>query len=328
MKIAVVGAGAIGSFVGACLARGGTETHLLARGAHLAAMRRDGLTIVDEHRSWCARLPCTDDPREIGPVDVVILGLKAHAYASAAALLEPLLDSDTAVVPAQNGIPWWYFHKHGGPYNGHRIDAVDPDGVVSTAIPAQRVIGCVVYPAAILAAPGVVQHIEGYRFTIGEPDGTVSERCLTLSQAMVAGGLKCPVDKRIRDQIWVKLMGNAAFNPLSALTGATMAEICRFKPTRELARRMMQEIVDVATSLGCTVPVSIDRRLVGAERVGEHRTSMLQDLAAGRQLELDALGGAVLELAQLTGVEVPNLTAIHAAVSLLANRHRLIPDHG
>jgi 2-dehydropantoate 2-reductase len=317
MRIAVLGAGAIGSFVGACLARGGSETHLVARGPHMAAIRRDGVQVVTAAETWSVRVPCTDDPRDIGPVDCVILALKAYAYSSAGALLKPLLAADTAVVPAQNGIPWWYFHEHGGPHEGRRIECVDPGGAVSAAIAPERVIGCVVYPAAVLEAPGVVRHIEGRRFAIGEPSGALTERCRSLSQAMTNGGLKCPIEPRLREQIWVKLMGNAAFNPLSAVTGATMAEICRFPPTRTLAAQLMQEVVAVATSLGCDVPVSIERRLGGAERVGDHRTSTLQDLEAGKRLELEALLGAVLELAEITGIEVPHLREIHAIVSLL-----------
>jgi 2-dehydropantoate 2-reductase len=318
MRIAVVGAGAIGAFVGACLARGGTETHLLARGPHLAAMRRDGVQVLADAETWSVRVACTDDPRDIGPVDCVILGLKAYAYAGAGELLRPLLAAQTAVVPAQNGIPWWYFHEHGGPYDGRRIESVDPAGAVSAAIGPERVIGCVVYPAVVLEAPGVIRHIEGRRFAIGEPSGAVTERCRSLSQAMTAGGLRCPIEARLREQIWVKLMGNAAFNPLSALTGATMAEICQFQPTRALAAAVMEEVVAVATSVDCDVPVSIERRLAGAERVGGHRTSTLQDLQAGRRLELEALLGAVMELAELTGIEVPRLREIYAVVSLLA----------
>jgi 2-dehydropantoate 2-reductase len=318
MKIAIVGAGAIGSLIGACLARGGTETHLLARGAHLAAMQRDGVRVVSEKESWCERLPCTDDPNSIGPVDIAILGVKANAYASVGHLLAPLLTASTAVVPAQNGIPWWYFFRNGGRFDGRRIESVDPDGAVSATIPGERVIGCVVYPAAILEAPGVVRHLEGRRVAIGEPDGTISHRCERLSAALVSGGLRCPVDQHLREQIWVKLMGNAAFNPLSALTGASMAEICAFQPTRELVVSLMEEVVAVADSHGCVLPVSVDRRLAGAERVGEHRTSMLQDLDAGKPLELDALVGAVIELAALTGVDVPHLRAVYASTSLLA----------
>jgi 2-dehydropantoate 2-reductase len=320
MKVAVIGAGAIGGLMGAALARAGTDTHLIARGAHLEAMRQNGLRIVTDQSSWCVRVPSTDDPEDIGPVDYVILGVKSYLYASIADLLEPLLDEHTAVMPAQNGIPWWYFYKHGGPYDGRRIESVDPGGSVSAVLAPQRVIGCVVYPAAVLTAPGVIHHVEGRRFAIGEPDGTESDRCRSFARALSAGGMKCTIDARIRGQIWVKLMGNATFNPISVLTSATMAEICRFPLTRDLAAAMMREAVAVATQLGCDVPVSIERRLAGAERVGEHRTSMLQDLHAGRRMEIEALHGAVVELADLTGVAVPRLRTAYATVSLLARQ--------
>ena len=320
MKVAVLGAGAIGALVGACLARGGTDTYLIARGANLEAIQRRGVRVRDRDKTWSVEVPATDDSSDIGPVDCVILGLKAYDYADAGPLLAPLLAAHTSVVPAQNGIPWWYFHDHGGPYDGRRIESVDPAGAVSAVIDPARVIGCVVYPAAVLEAPGVVHHVEGRRFAIGEPSGQLSERCELLSQAMAAGGLKCPIDPNIRQQIWVKLMGNAALNPLSVLTGATMSELCRFEPTRAVAGAIMQEVIDVATALSCEVPVSIERRLGGAERVGEHRTSMLQDLEAGHRLELDALIGAIVELADLTDVPAPRLHTVHATVSLLAKR--------
>ena len=318
MRVAVLGAGAIGAFVGACLQRGGTETHLIARGENLEAIRRHGVTVRDAERTWSIEVPATDDPRQIGVVDCVILGLKAYSYADAGGLLAPLLANSTSVVPAQNGVPWWYFHRHGGSYDGRRIETVDPGGAVSAVIAPERVIGCVVYPAAVLESPGVVHHVEGRRFAIGEPSGEETERCLALSAAMGAGGLRCPIDRHIREQIWIKLMGNAVFNPLSVLTKATMSEICRFPPTRELAAAVMEEVVSVANALGCEVPVSIERRLAGAERVGEHRTSMLQDLEAGKRLELDAMLGAIIELADLTSVAVPRLRTVHASVSLLA----------
>jgi 2-dehydropantoate 2-reductase len=320
VRVAVIGAGAIGGLMGAALARAGCDTHLVARGEHLEAMRQNGLRIVTDGESWSVRVPCTDDPRDIGPADFVILGVKSYAYAGIGDLLEPLLHEHTALVPAQNGIPWWYFYKHGGPYDGRRIESVDPGGAVSALMPPRRVIGCVVYPAAVVTEPGVIHHVEGRRFAVGEPDGSKSVRCERFAAALNAGGMKCSISDRIRDQIWVKLMGNATFNPLSALTRATMAEICRFPPTRELAAEMMRETVAIATRLGCEVPVSIERRLAGAERVGEHRTSMLQDLEAGRRMEIEALVGAVVELADLTGVQSPRLRTVHAAVALLASR--------
>jgi 2-dehydropantoate 2-reductase len=318
MKIAVVGAGAIGAYVGAALARGGADVHLVARGANLEAMRRSGIRVHSPRGDFTAHPPATDDPREIGPVDVVFLGLKANSYATAGPLLEPLMHEKTAVVAAQNGIPWWYFHGLGGQLGGRQIEAVDPGGAVSRVISPQRAIGCVVYAGTELEAPGVVRHLEGTRFTIGEPDATLSERCKRFSVAMTAGGLKCPVETtELRNEVWVKLMGNVAFNPLSAVTRATIAGICRHQPTR-LVETMMRETLDVAHAVGARPSVSVERRLAGGEKVGEHRTSTLQDLEAGKPLELAAIIDAVVELADITGVEVPSLRAISAATGLLA----------
>jgi 2-dehydropantoate 2-reductase len=322
MRIAVVGAGAIGAFVGACVARGGTETHLVARGEHLAAMRTRGVRVTGPEGDFRVEVHATDDPREIGTVDVIFLGLKAYSYAGAGRLLKPLMGPQTGVIAAQNGIPWWYFHGHGGPLDGRRLESVDPGGAVSATIPAERAIGCVVYPATELAAPGVVRHIEGNRISIGEPDRTDSERCRRVCEAMTAGGLKCRVSKDLRGEIWVKLLGNATFNPLSALTGATMAELCAFAPTRELLAEMMGEVAAVAEAVGYPPRISIERRLEGAESVGEHKTSMLQDLEAGKRLELDVLVGAVLEIGAMVGVDLPRLRAVHAATALLDRGRR------
>jgi 2-dehydropantoate 2-reductase len=318
MRMAVLGAGAIGAYVGASLARGGTEVHLIARGDNLEAMRRNGVKVRSPRGDFEAHPPATDDAREIGPVDFVFLGLKANSYETCGPLLEPLLHEETAVVAGQNGIPWWYFHALEGPYEGRRIEAVDPGGAVSRVIPPERAIGCVSYPGTELAEPGVVNHLEGTRFTIGEPNGSVSERCRQFSEAMIAGGLKCPIEERIRDEIWVKLMGNVAFNPLSALTRATLAAMCRHQPTRALVAAMMREALEVAQAVGARPSVSVERRLAGAERVGEHKPSTLQDLEAGKPLELAAIIDSVVELADLTGVPAPSLRAVGAASGLLA----------
>ena len=319
MRIAVLGAGAIGGYVAAALARGGADVHVIARGPNLEAIRREGIRVHSARGDFAASPPATDDPSEIGPVDVVFLGLKANGYAAAGPLLEPLMDEHTAVVAAQNGIPWWYFHGLDGPFAGRRIEAVDPDGAVTRAIPPERAVGCVVFAGTELEAPGVVRHREGTRFTIGEPDGSLSERCTRFSEAMIAGGLKCPVETtELRNEIWVKLMGNVAFNPLSVLTSATMGDMCRSKPTRRLVAAMMQETLDVAQALGAQPSISIERRLAGAEKAGEHRTSMLQDLEAGKPLELAAIIDAVVELAELTGVDAPCVRAIAAASGLRA----------
>ena len=318
MRVAVLGAGAIGAYVGAALARGGTEVHLIARGANLEAMRNNGVKVRSPRGDFEAHPPATDDSREIGPVDFVFLGLKAHSYATCGPLLEPLLHEETAVVAAQNGIPWWYFHRLEGPYEGRRIEAVDPGGAVSTVIPPDRAIGCVAWPGTTLAEPGVVEHLEGTRFSIGEPDASISARCEQFSEAMVAGGLKCPVEERLRDDIWVKLMGNVAFNPLSILTRATLAAMCGYEPTRDLVAKIMGESLEIARAVGAEPAISIEKRLEGAEGVGEHKPSTLQDLEADKPLELAALIDAVVELADLTDVEAPSLRAVAAASGLLA----------
>lgn len=317
MKVAVLGAGAIGAYVGAALHRVGADVHLVARGPHLAAMRQHGVRVLSPRGDFTAHAHATDDPAEIGPVDYVFLGLKANSYAACGPLIEPLLHNSTAVVAAQNGIPWWYFHGLPGEHAGRRLESVDPGGAVSAILPPERAIGCVVYAATEIAAPGVIRHLEGTRFSIGEPDRSVSRRCLEFSEAMRAGGLKCPVEQDLRDDIWIKLLGNISFNPISALSRATMAEICGHGDARALVAAMMRETLDVAARLGSRPEISIERRLAGAERVGHHKTSTLQDLERGKPLELDVLLAAVVELADLTGTPVPTLRTIHAVADLL-----------
>jgi 2-dehydropantoate 2-reductase len=281
-------------------------------------MRSRGVRVLSPRGDFEAHPNATDDPAEVGPVDYVFLGLKAHSYPTCGPLVEPLLGPDTAVIAAQNGIPWWYFHELKGPYQGRRIEAVDPGGATSAVLSPERAIGCVVYPATVIESPGVIRHLEGTRFSIGEPSGEISARCTALSDAMIAGGLKCPVEPDLRDDIWIKLMGNVAFNPISALTRATMVEICQHPGTRQLVVQIMEETLEIAEQLGSNPDISIDKRLRGAENVGEHKTSMLQDLEAGKQLELDAIVTAVVELADITGVEAPTLRAVHAATHLLS----------
>ncbi|MFF2655598.1 2-dehydropantoate 2-reductase [Streptomyces sp. NPDC058045] len=318
MKVAVLGAGAIGAYVGASLHRGGVEVHLIARNEHLRAMQANGVQVNSARGDFHATPNATDDPTEVGPVDYVFLGLKAHSYPSCEPLIKPLLGEHTAIVAGQNGIPWWYFHRLAGPYEGRRVNAVDPDGATTAVLAPERAIGCVVYPATVVESPGVIRHLEGTRFSLGEPSGEISERCTKLSDAMIAGGLKAPVEANLRDDIWIKLMGNVAFNPLSALTRATMAEICQNPPTRHLVAQMMEETLDIAARVGSTPDISIEKRLRGAENVGHHKTSMLQDLEAGKELELDAVVTAVVEIADIAGAEAPTLRAIHAATGLLA----------
>jgi 2-dehydropantoate 2-reductase len=317
MRVAVLGAGAIGAYVGASLCRAGVEVHLVARGPHLAALRGKGVQVLSPRGDFTAHPNATDRPEEIGPVDHVFLGLKANAYAAAGPLVEPLLGPHTTVIGAQNGIPWWYFYGLPGPYQGRRIESVDPGGAVTKVLPLHRAVGCVVYPATVIESPGVVRHLEGTRFSIGEPDRTISTRCTEFAAAMIAGGLKCPVEEDLRNDIWIKLMGNISFNPLSALTRATMAGICRHQGTKALVATMMEETIEVARLVGAQPNVSIERRLAGAERTGEHKTSTLQDLERGRPMELDVLLTAVVELADMVGAEVPTLRAIAAVADLL-----------
>ena len=317
MRVAVLGAGAIGAYVGASLCRAGVEVHLVARGPHLAALRAHGVQVLSPRGDFQAHPYATDDPGEIGPVDHVFLGLKAHAYAAAGPMVEPLFAEHTTVIAAQNGIPWWYFHQLKGPYEGRRVESVDPGGAVTRALPLHRAVGCVVYPATVIESPGVVRHLEGTRFSIGEPDGSVSDRCIEFADAMIAGGLKCPVEPDLRNDIWIKLMGNIAFNPISALTRATMAGICRHPGTRALVSDLMEETLEVAQLVGARPTVSVERRLAGAERTGEHKTSTLQDLEKGRPMELDVLLTAVVELADMVGAPVPTLRSVAALADLL-----------
>lgn len=318
MKICIVGAGAIGGYLAVKLANSGHEVSVIIRGANLAAVRANGMTLRIENQEILARVKATDRIAEAGIQDVVILALKAHQVAPIADQLGALMHEHTVVITAQNGIPWWYFHGLEGPHRDRRLESVDPGGVIAAHVDARRVIGTIVYPAAELVAPGVIQHQEGNRFSLGEPDGSDSERVRALSQALRDAGFKAPVTRDIRSEIWVKLWGNCTFNPISALTHATLVDICRFPETRALATEMMREAQAIGERLGVRFIVSLDKRIAGAQAVGEHKTSMLQDVEAGRPLELAALLGSVIELAGITATPAPNLTAIHAVTSLLA----------
>lgn len=318
MKICIYGAGAIGGYLGAMLAPGEAQTTLIARGAHREAINRDGLTLrIGEDVRHC-RPPCVEDPAELGVQDYVIVTLKAHAVAAVAADMAPLLGPHTSVVFAVNGVPWWYFYGLPGEFKNHRLASVDPDGVLWERIGPERAIGCVVYPACEVTEPGVVQHLEGDRFTLGEPNGDKSARVTELAAVLRSAGLKAPVKTRIRDEIWVKLWGNLCFNPISALTGATLETICANADTRALARRMMLEAQAIGEALGVRFAVDVDRRIDGAAAVGAHKTSMLQDLERGRALEIDALVGAVAELGRLTGIATPDIDTVLALIRLRA----------
>lgn len=319
MKICIVGAGAIGGYIGAKLALSGEQVTLIARGAHLDAMQKNGLRLVtaDGAEHVVKDLVATSDMSLVGLQDLVILALKAHSVPAIAPALQALYGPETMVVTAQNGIPWWYFRKHGGEFEGQRIQSVDPDGIVEANIEVERVIGCVVYPAAELAEPGIVRHIEGDRFSLGELDGSKTSRLQDLAQTFNRAGLKAPLRTRIRADIWVKLWGNLAFNPISALTRATLESICQYPLTRELARNMMTEAQTIAERLGVEFGITLEQRINGAEKVGAHKTSMLQDIETGRATEVDAIVGAVTELGRLTNIPTPHIDAIYASVKLL-----------
>jgi 2-dehydropantoate 2-reductase len=320
MKFAVVGAGAIGGYLGAKLARAGEEVTFIARNRNLEAIRASGfkLLLEDGSEEHAPTATAVQHMAEAGPQDVVLLTVKAHQVGDLLPELRALFGPQTVVVTMINGIPWWYFHKLDGAHEGRGLKSVDPAGRLAEHIEPERIIGSVVYPAAELVAPGVVKLIEGNRFTLGELDGSRSERIDKLSQAMMRAGFKAPVAKDIRSEIWVKLWGNLSFNPISALTHATLEDICRFPPTRALAASMMAEAQTVAEALGVRFKITLEQRIAGAEAVGAHKTSMLQDVEHGRALELEALVGSVVELGQITGVPTPTIAAIHAATSLLS----------
>jgi 2-dehydropantoate 2-reductase len=319
LKIAIIGVGAIGGYLGARLAHAGEDVTFIARGANLEALKTRGIRLMMGDGSELAvpRVNATADYAAAGPQDAVILALKAHQVAAVAQDVPKLFGPDTVVVPMQNGIPYWYFHGHGGALSGTRVRSVDPDGSIGEKIPGERVVGCVVYPATELVSPGVIKHVEGNRFPVGEPDGTSSERVRRISECFVRGGLQAPVLGDIRAEIWLKLWGNMTFNPISALARATLAGICHYPPSRELAHAMMTEAQSIANKLGITFRVPIEKRIAGAERVGHHKTSMLQDVEAARPLETDALLGSVIELARLTDTPTPHLDAVYALTKLL-----------
>jgi 2-dehydropantoate 2-reductase len=317
MRYAILGAGAIGAYVGACLARGGADVTLIARGAHLAAMQRDGVRVQSRRGDFTARPAATDDWAALSDADVVLVALKAYSLPATAARLGGLLAPGAAVIWAQNGIPWWYFQGLPGMDSEPGLESVDPGGQIAGAIGPEHNIGCVVYCSTEVIEPGVIRHIEGTRFTIGEPDGAVTERCREISAAFAAGGLRAPVEAKLRDQIWLKLVGNVAFNPITALTRATLGELGTVPEMVDLLREVFAECAAVADRLGIQFPVSLDRRLEAGLAVGDHRTSMLQDLEAGKPLELDCMTGALVELAQRTGTPVPHIQTIHACARLL-----------
>jgi 2-dehydropantoate 2-reductase len=317
VKIVIAGAGAIGGYIGARLAKAGADVVLFARGPHLRAMEERGLRVVSFDGDFEVRPAVTGDLSTIGTADVIVLGVKAHGLTGLAPSLRQLYTPDTVVVSTQNGIPWWYFQGHGGELDGLRLEHVDPGGAIAAAIEPERVVGSLAYFATDVAEPGVIHHTEGNKMSLGEPNGTRTERSKAIAEALIAAGLRCPVSTRFRHEIWVKLLGNVAFNPISALTGGTLEQLVRHAETAGLVREIMAETQAVAGKLGIEMSISIDQRMAGAEKVGAHKTSMLQDYEAGRPMELDAVVGAVIELGHRLGVPTPATRAMYACARFL-----------
>jgi 2-dehydropantoate 2-reductase len=318
VRFLIVGAGAIGGYIGARMAHAGADVTLFARGPHLRAMQEHGVQVKSAEGDFVARPTIAGSLEKVGPVDVVFLGVKAHSLPQLAPHLKPVLGPETTVVSTQNGIPWWYFQGFGGEWEGLRLERVDPGGVISSAIEARQVVGSIVYFSTEITSPGVIQHMEGNRISIGEPDASRSERCRRIAEALIASGLRCPVTTRIRHEIWVKVLGNASLNPVSALTRATLAQMLRDPGVSTVIRNIMQEVEAVSRKLGMELPVTIEQRMAGAEKVGEHKTSMLQDLEMGRPMELEALVGSVVELGERVGLSMPYTRTVYSCAKLLA----------
>lgn len=323
MKICVFGAGAIGGYMGVKLAQAEADVSLVARGPHLAAMQQNGLRLIEEGQEHKVSVSASDTPSDLGEQDYIIVTLKAHSVPPVVEKMRPLIGKNTTIVSGVNGVPWWYFHKIGGPLEGTRLHSVDPDDAQWNGFGPDNVLGCVVYPAAEVIEPGVIKHIEGNRFSLGEPDGSKSERAIALSQALSAAGLKAPVRPKLRDEIWVKLWGNLSFNPISALTHATLDVLCTDEGTRPIARAMMLEAQEIAEKLGVKFPIDVERRIDGGAAVGAHRTSMLQDLDQGRPMEIDALVASVQELGKITKTPTPIIDTVLGLVRLRARTANL-----
>ncbi|MDD1526797.1 oxidoreductase [Bradyrhizobium sp. WBOS7] len=315
MKICIYGAGAIGGYLGVQLARAGADVSLIARGAHLAAMRERGLTLLAGEEKHVVHPRCTDDPTELGVQDYIIITLKAHSITGVIETMQPLLGPHTRIVTAVNGIPYWYFYKHGGQYENATLESIDAGGRQWRELGAERAIGCIVYPATEIEAPGVIRHVYGNNFPLGEPSGEITDDVQRLADLFVAAGLKAPVLDRIRDEIWLKLWGNVCFNPISALTHATLDVICTDPSTRALSRAIMMETQAIAETFGVKFRVDVERRIEGARKVGAHKTSMLQDLERGRPMEIDPLVTVVQEMGRLTGIPTPALDSVLAMVT-------------
>ncbi|MFN3325478.1 MAG: ketopantoate reductase family protein [Bryobacteraceae bacterium] len=321
MRFLIAGAGAIGGYVGAKMTAAGADVTLFARGAHLSAMRERGLRVLSAEGDFEVRprlIESLEEARAAGErFDVIVLGVKAHSLTQLAPQVKPLIGENTTVVSTQNGIPWWYFQVGAGELTGTHLERVDPGGVIGSSLDPHRVVGSIVYLGTDVVAPGVIRHTEGNRISLGEPDGSRSERCRAIAETLIRSGLRCPVTARIRHEIWVKILGNIAFNPISALTRATLGEMARHPDVCPVVRSIMEEVEAVAAKLGLELLISIDQRIAGAEKVGDHKTSMLQDLEAGRPMELEAVVGAVIELSERLGVPMPHTRTVYACTKLL-----------
>lgn len=320
MKFLIVGAGAVGAYIGALLARVEYDVTLHARGPHLHAMQQHGVRVISGDDDFFVNPKIIASFENAATFDVIFLCVKAHGLAALAPQLIPVIGPETTVVSTQNGIPWWYFQRDNSPLAGTRLERVDPNGAISNVIAPERVVGSLIYFATEIIEPGVVKHDEGNRITLGEPDGTRTERCRQIAEALIKAGLRCPVTTNLRTEIWVKLLGNVAFNPISALTGATLGQMIRDSQIVELVRNIMLEITALVSKLGIELPISIEQRIAGAAKIGEHKTSMLQDLEMGRPLELEAIVGSVVELGEKLGIAMPHTRTVYACTRLLAER--------
>ena len=318
MKFLIAGAGAIGAYVGALMSRAGSDVTLFSRGAHLEAMRKNGVQVKSSAGNFDSHPKIVGSLEEVGSVDVIFLAVKAHSLVQLAPQLKPLLGPDTTVVSMQNGLPWWFFQGFGGQWDGLHLERVDPGGVISSSIPAGHVLGSIVYFSTEIVAPGVIQHTEGNRISLGEPDGTRSDRSRNIAEALIASGLRAPITTHIRNEIFVKILGNVAFNPVSTLTRATLAQMTSDPDICNIVREIMGETAAVAGALGLDLPISIDQRIAGAAKVGEHKTSMLQDFEADRPLELEAIVGSIVELGERLDIPMPHTRTVYACTKLLA----------
>jgi 2-dehydropantoate 2-reductase len=317
MKFLIAGAGAIGGYLGALMARAGQDVTLFGRGPHLFAMQQRGLRVIGAGGDFEVHPRVIGNLEEAGPTDVIILGVKAHGLMQLAPHLQPLIGENTTVISTQNGIPWWYFQSGAGEFTGLHLERVDPGGAIAASIPFDRVVASLAYFATEISEPGVIRHVEGNRLSLGEPDGTRSERAKAISEVLIKSGIRCPVTQKIRAEIWVKILGNVAFNPISALTRATLAQMAGDPEVRGVVRKIMSEVEAVAAKLGIEMPISIDQRIAGAEKIGQHKTSMLQDLEAGRPMELEPVVGALVELGERVGVPMPHTRTVYASARLL-----------